>query len=57
MTANVVELSGFFVVGVVKENVICEYPTGDAPACSLTPFFEITVMLYNAAGLRLEIVT
>ena len=57
MTASVVELSGFFVVGVVKENVICEYPTGDAPACSLTPFFEITVMLYNVAGLRLEIVT
>ena len=52
-----VELSGFLVVGVVKENVICEYPTDDAPACSLTPFFEITVILYNAAGLRLEIVT
>lgn len=54
---NVVELSGILVVGVVKENVLWEYPTDDAPACSLTPFFEITVILYNAAGLRLEIVT
>ena len=58
LTANdVVELSGFLVVGVVKENVVCEYPTDDARACLLTPFFEITVILYNVAGLRLEIVT
>jgi len=53
----VVELSGFLVVGVVKENVLCEYLTDDDPACLLTPFFEITVILYNVAGSRLEIVT
>lgn len=54
---NVVELSGFLVVCVVKENVLCKYPSDDAPAWSLTPFLEITVILYNAAELRLEIVT
>ena len=54
---NVVELSGLLVVGAVNENILYAHPKDDAPACSLTPFLEITVTLYNAAELRLEIVT
>ena len=52
-----VELSGLLVVGAVKENILYAHPKDNAPACSLTPFLEITVILYNAAELRLEIVT
>lgn len=54
---NVVELSGLLVVGAIKENILYAHPKDDAPACSLTPFLEITVILYNVAELRLEIVT
>jgi len=54
---SVVELSGLLVVGAVKKNILYAHPVDVAPACSLTPFLEITVILYNAAELRLEIVT
>lgn len=53
---NVVECFGFFVVGVVNENVVCECLIDDILVCLLILFFEIIVILYNVVGLRLEIV-
>jgi len=53
----VVILGGLLVVAFAKENVLCKYLSDDNPAWSLTPFLEITVILYNKSDSRLDIVT